>query len=158
LLVEFHVVGEAAARMDDETLAAIDSLMAAQRRAGDDLTRFLICDREFHVTIYRACGNPLLADFVTDLYAYMIGHRRKAMSEPGAIPESYADHQEIVRALVARDRDAVVAGFRSHLTRIYDTTKAMQDQLKRAASHEADRGPAVAIRGARPATGDERGS
>lgn len=139
VLIELHVVGEAARRMDAETLAAIESLMTAQREAGDDVTRFLICDREFHVTIYRACGNPLLADLVTDLYAYMMAHRRKAMSELGATRESYADHQEIVRGLSARDPDAVVAAFRSHLTRIYDTTKAIQDRARRAGSDEADR-------------------
>ncbi len=45
--------------------------------------------------------------------------------EPGAIDASYADHVEIVDALARRDREAVVAAFRHHLTRIYDTTKEL---------------------------------
>ena len=43
--------------------------------------RFLISDREFHVAIYRAAENPLLADFTMDLYAYMLEHRRRAVSD-----------------------------------------------------------------------------
>ncbi|RUM95853.1 FadR family transcriptional regulator [Pseudaminobacter arsenicus] len=125
LLIELKVVGEAAERIDEDALARLDNSLAAQQIANADPVRFLICDREFHVTIYRACGNPLLADFVTDLYTYMMEHRRYSMARPGAIAASYADHEEIVKALKAHDRQAVVAAFREHLERIYVTTKEM---------------------------------
>ena len=103
----------------------VDSLLEAQKLGGDDPMRFLVCDREFHLAIYRACGNALLSDFVTDLYTYMMNHRRIAMSRPGAIDASYQDHAEIVAALKRRDRDAVIAAFRHHLTRIYETTREL---------------------------------
>jgi DNA-binding FadR family transcriptional regulator len=101
-----------------------DSL-EVQRSAIDDPVRFLISDREFHLAIYRASGNPVLADFVSDLYTYMMDYRRKAMSEPGAIGKSHADHKEIVEGLSAHDPDAVVAAFNRHLERIYSTTVAI---------------------------------
>jgi len=123
LHIELKVVGDAAESVDDETLSKLETLLEAQKLGGNDAMRFLICDREFHVAIYRACGNPLLADFVTDLYTYMMDYRRSAMSRPGAIEASYADHSEIVAALRRRDRDAVVAAFHHHLIRIYETTK-----------------------------------
>lgn len=125
LHIELKVVGDATERVDRELLDTLENLLEAQKLAGRDAMRFLICDREFHVAIYRACGNPLLADFVTDLYTYMMEYRRKAMARPGAIAASYADHQEIVDALSARDRQAVVAAFRKHLERIYETTREM---------------------------------
>ncbi|WP_373414077.1 FadR/GntR family transcriptional regulator [Ensifer aridi] len=123
LHIELKVVGDAAENIDGETLSKLESLLETQKLAGNDAMRFLICDREFHVAIYRACGNPLLADFVTDLYTYMMDYRRSAMSRPGAIEASYTDHSEIVAALRRRDRDAVVAAFHYHLIRIYETTK-----------------------------------
>lgn len=123
LHIELKVVGDAAERMDGETLDKLHKLLEAQRLGGNDATRFLICDREFHVAIYRACGNPLLSDFVTDLYTYMIDHRRSIMSRPGAIEASYGDHLRIVEAIAQRDRDAVIEAFRTHLVRIYETTK-----------------------------------
>lgn len=125
LHIELKVVADAAGRVDAELLGKLDSLLEAQTLAGADAMRFLICDREFHVAIYRACGNPLLADFVTDLYTYMMEYRRKAMARPGATAASYADHHEIIKALRARDRDAVVTAFRKHLERIYETTREM---------------------------------
>lgn len=125
LLIELSVVGDAAERVDAGTLAKLDDLLEAHRVGGDDAMRFLICDREFHVAIYRACGNPLLSDFVTDLYTYMMDFRRSAMSRPGAIAASFRDHAEIVEGLRRHDREAVVAAFRKHLLRIYETTKEL---------------------------------
>ncbi len=75
--------------------------------ACNDPVRFLICDREFHLTIYYASPNRLLADFVVDLYTYMLDHRRIAMAQPGAIEKSLEDHRFIVRALKMRNPDAV---------------------------------------------------
>ncbi|WP_018238123.1 FadR/GntR family transcriptional regulator [Ensifer sp. BR816] len=125
LHIELKVVGDAAENIDAEALNKLESLLEVQKLCGDDAMRFLICDREFHVAIYRACGNPLLSDFVTDLYTYMMDYRRSAMSRPGAIEASYKDHREIVEALRRHDREAVVAAFRHHLMRIYQTTKEL---------------------------------
>ncbi|GAJ93602.1 FadR family transcriptional regulator [Agrobacterium sp. SHOUNA12C] len=138
LHIELKVVGDAAERIDEATLAKLQALLEAQRLGGDDAMRFLICDREFHVAIYRACGNPLLAAFVTDLYTYMMHYRRNAMSKPGAIEASYSDHLSIFEALTRHDREAVVAAFEHHLTRIYETTRILlaTDKAVRASEHE----------------------
>ena len=87
-----------------------------------DPVHFLICDREFHLAIYRSSGNPLLADFVIDLYTFMLDHRRVAVSQPGAIEKSYRDHLAHLQALQARDPAAVIAAFGRHIDRIYTTT------------------------------------
>lgn len=122
-LIELQVVGDAAVRMTEETLDALQRSMAAQAVSLHDPVQFLICDREFHVTIYRQCGNPLLADIVTDLYTYMIDHRRRAVSEPDAIAESFADHRSIMQALEMRDAAATMAAFALHEERIYASTQ-----------------------------------
>lgn len=129
LLIEVHVVGQAAERVDDAALAQLEALLEAQQQIKGDVSRFLISDREFHACIYRACGNPLLADMVTDLYTYMIEFRRMAMAEPNAIEASYADHLQIFVSLKAHDRGAVVAAFSDHLGRIYKSTRQMQQQV-----------------------------
>jgi len=138
LHIELKVVGDAAERIDVATLEKLDSLLEAQKLCGSDPMRFLICDREFHLAIYRACGNTLLADFVTDLYTYMMNHRRIAMSRPGAIEASYEDHAGIVAALRRHDRGAVVDAFRHHLMRIYETTRELLGEA--APAHEHTRG------------------
>ncbi|WP_449255315.1 FadR/GntR family transcriptional regulator [Bosea sp. (in: a-proteobacteria)] len=124
LLIERRVVADAARRIDDAALAALDGFLAVQKEAFDDPVGFLICDREFHATIYRASGNALLADFATDLYTYMMEYRRTAVARPGAIATSYADHAAIVAALRDHDPDAAVAAFAVHTDRIYQTTQS----------------------------------
>lgn len=122
LLVERAVVAEAAARIEEATLARLAQSLAIQKQTLDDPVHFLICDREFHLTIYHSSGNPLLADFVTDLYTFMLDHRRTAVARAGAIERSYRDHVAIYEALRARDADAVTQAFGRHIDRIYATT------------------------------------
>ncbi|WP_294640887.1 FadR/GntR family transcriptional regulator [uncultured Aureimonas sp.] len=122
LLNELVVVGDAAGRMDEETLRFLNQSLKMQENALQDPVRFLVLDREFHLAIYRRCANPVLAEFVGDLFGYMMQQRHRAVSEPGAIARSHGDHAEILRALEGRDRDATVRAFGVHIQRIYDTT------------------------------------
>ena len=122
LLVERAVAAEAAVHIDDTTLARLEQSLVIQKQTMRDPVHFLICDREFHLIIYRSCGNPLLADFVTDLYTFMLDHRRTAVSQPGAIEKSYRDHVAIFNALNARDPQAATDAIGRHIDRIYATT------------------------------------
>ena len=127
LLVETAVVAEAAKHLNDDDIRRLEDSIAAQQMACNDPVRFLICDREFHLTIYYASPNRLLADFVVDLYTYMLDHRRIAMAQPGAIEKSLEDHRFIVRALKMRNPDAVAAAFSEHILRIHDTSLAVDE-------------------------------
>jgi DNA-binding FadR family transcriptional regulator len=122
LLIERAVAAEAAVHIDDTTLARLEQSLAIQKQTMRDPVHFLICDREFHLTIYRSCGNPLLADFVTDLYTFMLDHRRTAVSQPDAIEKSYRDHVAIFNTLSARDPQAATDAIGRHIDRIYATT------------------------------------
>jgi DNA-binding FadR family transcriptional regulator len=123
MFVEREIVADAARRIDGATLAILETLLAAQRTAVDDPIRFLISDREFHFVIYHAASNVLLADFASDLYAFMLNYRRKAVARPGAIPISIKEHEAIFAAFKKRDGDAAIAAFGRHTERIYCTTR-----------------------------------
>ena len=125
LLVETAVAADAARHLSEDDIQRLENSIAAQEEALNDPVRFLICDREFHLTIYYASTNRLLADFVVDLYTYMLDYRRIAMAQPGAIEKSLEDHRFIVRALKMRNPDAVAAAFSEHILRIHDTSRAV---------------------------------
>lgn len=91
LLVETSVVADATRHLGTDDTRRLEDSISAQERAFNDPVRFLICDREFHLTIHYASTNRLLADFVVDLYTYMLDHRRIAMAQPGAIEKSLED-------------------------------------------------------------------
>jgi DNA-binding FadR family transcriptional regulator len=123
MLIDPQVVADAARNIDAAGIARLEVLLETQTEALDDPVQFLISDREFHVALYQASGNPLLADISTDLYAYMMEYRREALTDPGAIATSYADHVAIVDAVRARDPEAAAAAFIMHTGRIYATTQ-----------------------------------
>lgn len=122
LLVERAVAADAATRIDETTLKQLRQSLVVQKQTMRDPVHFLICDREFHLAIYRSSGNPLLADFVTDLYTFMLDDRRAAVSLPGAIEKSYRDHVAIYEALEAHDPRAATEAFGRHIEQIYATT------------------------------------
>lgn len=125
LLVERSVTADAARLISEETLALLRRSLVVQSECINDPVRFLICDREFHLAIYQSCGNPLLADMATDLYTYLLEHRRRIVARPGTIETSIADHRAIVEGLAAHDESAVVAAFATHEMRIYETTRGL---------------------------------
>jgi DNA-binding FadR family transcriptional regulator len=125
VLVERAVVAAAATRLRPEDIRRLEDSIEAQTLVRHDPVRFLICDREFHLTIYYACGNRLLADFVVDLYTYMLDQRRVVISRRGMIDKSLEDHRLIVDALRTRDPQAAAAAFSKHILRIRDTSRDM---------------------------------
>jgi DNA-binding FadR family transcriptional regulator len=139
MLVEQQIVGDAAERISDDALDRLRLSLKAQSECLNDPVRFLICDREFHVTIYRECGNPLLADIVTDLYTYMMEHRRRAVAQPGALDGSYSDHQNIITALEKHDRSAAMAAFAVHEERIYTSTQKSLATVGHQPAHDVAR-------------------
>jgi DNA-binding FadR family transcriptional regulator len=125
MFVERQILADAARNIDDDVLTILNALIDAQKTAIKDPVRFLISDREFHLTIYRASSNALLADFASDLYAFMLNYRRQAVAQPGAIALSIKDHDAIFVALKKHDEKAAVAAVGRHTERIYKTTRVV---------------------------------
>jgi DNA-binding FadR family transcriptional regulator len=120
--VEVQVIWLAAQRITSQELARMAALVREQEAMFDDPVRFQISDREFHTTLYRACGNSLLVDVVSDFYDYALEYRRRALQRPGAIARSVAEHHGIVQALATRKPEAAVAAARKHLEQVRKTT------------------------------------
>jgi DNA-binding FadR family transcriptional regulator len=125
LLIEERIARNAAGRIESATLDILHNSIGAQEAASNDPVRFLICDREFHTAIYRACGNAAMADMAADLYSYLLDHRRRAVAQPSSIAISIADHRAILAGLEARDPEATAKAFAIHETRIYATTQEL---------------------------------
>jgi DNA-binding FadR family transcriptional regulator len=126
--VEMQVVALTATRIVPAQLARLQALVDEQGRMFDDPVRFQISDQEFHQILYRACGNGLLADVVSDFYGYALEFRRLALQRKGAIAHSVAEHQGIVDALRTGKPDAAMASMRKHLEQVHRTTRAVMQR------------------------------
>ncbi|WP_299967512.1 FCD domain-containing protein [uncultured Roseobacter sp.] len=131
LLVESRLAGAAAERVTAELLADLDTSLAAQRACEGDPVRFLLCDREFHMLVYRAAGNDALFDMAMSLYNFLLDHRRRIVAQPGSVQVSLSDHLAIRDAIAAGDAAAASDAFIAHSTRIYTTTRLFLDAAVR---------------------------
>lgn len=127
LLIERRIAAQAAARISDDVLDKLRASLTAQETCEGDPVRFLLCDREFHATLYGAARNDALLDIAMSLYNHLLEHRRRIVSQPGSIAESVSDHRAILAALEAKDADAAVRAVETHATRIFVTTRAFLD-------------------------------
>lgn len=120
--VELQVIWLAAQRISDNELTRLSELVKDQQTMYSDPVGFQISDREFHVALYKSCGNSLLVDVVSDFYDYALEYRRSALQRPGAIQHSVEDHRRIVEALRTRNPEVAVGAMRSHLEQVQTTT------------------------------------
>jgi DNA-binding FadR family transcriptional regulator len=125
--VEVQVIWLAAQRITAAQSARLQALVDDQRDMLDDPVRFQISDQEFHSSLYRACGNQLLAEVVSDFYGYALEFRRLALQRPGAIAHSVEEHQGIVDALRSGKPEAAVAAMQRHLDQVHRTTRAVME-------------------------------
>lgn len=123
LLVECRIAAEAARRATPQITAAMHQSLVAQCACDDHPVRFLLADREFHRILYAAAGNDVLADMAMSLHTHLLDHRRRIISQPGAISISIEDHRAILSGIQRRDVETTILAVSNHATRIYETTR-----------------------------------
>jgi DNA-binding FadR family transcriptional regulator len=126
-LVEIPSARLAVERITEADLQRLRRLVEAQHEMTKDPVRFQISDAEFHDVIYRAGGNPMLADFLQDMYSFGMEFRRRVLVGEGAVDKSLEDHIQILAGLERRDVDAAVEAVDRHLARIHSTTLNIMD-------------------------------
>lgn len=123
-LIEAEVVRLATLLISDQTIDRLRTLLKEQEGMIRDPVSFQMSDMEFHMTLYEACGNPLLFAYVAELYTFALDVRRRVLMHKGAIARSVHDHRVILEAIARRDPEGVVAAMSAHLDRVHSTTIA----------------------------------
>ena len=134
LVLECAIVAEAAWKIEVPALEELRNATAGMREAwmSQDLVSVAECDKRFHETIVRSCGNAMMADIYfslkdilqeTQVHPLPITRMKRA-------EESIAEHGRIISALHERDRNAAQCAMRDHILktaaavgiRLYDTS------------------------------------
>lgn len=143
-LMELRRVLESAAarfavrRAGDEALEGIEGQLTAAERAIAAGGRFP-ADEDFHQAVIRLAGNRELERHAGLVYDQLRLARALSALRPGRAREAWSEHARIVRALLVRDEDRVVAALEAHLAAAEATmqawvreTDAVQEGSKRA--------------------------
>lgn len=107
--LEAEAAAIAAAQGDEPAIAAIgvrlEAMEAVHRRYGEAPAE----DWEFHLSIYRATGNPLFLQLISALYETFFSFFTNPLNQPGFASRSFALHRELYEAIAARDPEAARA-------------------------------------------------
>lgn len=88
-----------------------------------DLKRMAEADVEFHDVIYRATENPKLISMLNNLREQMYRYRVEYLKNPHNHKQLLEEHEAIYRGIVEKDKDAVTAMIRRHISNQVDVVK-----------------------------------
>ena len=108
----------AARRISDEQLKRIRGTIHSCEKAlkANDSDGYYRENELFHHLLYEASGNSFLASQAAILHKRLKPFRRMQLRVRGRLPQSMAEHHDIVAALERGDSDATSAALRSHVS------------------------------------------
>lgn len=125
--IERAVIVDATEKADSNFINKLENILDAQNKCLDDPVQYFICDRSFHVTIYRCCSNRLMSDMAVDLYTYMLEKRRNIVDYVRA-KRGYEDHLVILGAIRAGNSEKAAQTLQFHIDRQYRTSQMLLEK------------------------------
>ena len=121
-LLEGHAAGRAASRIDDQALhriaAAIgemDAVLAGNASQAAKIAEFLRLNRVVHETVWQASGSARLVSMLGRLVEQALMAHTAQKFSLARVTQSHHHHQELLRALEARDEAWAEAIMKSHI-------------------------------------------
>ena len=110
----------------EELLSELEALNAKyfSSLATGQLDQVVQANERFHQILYDACGNPYLAEMIEQLWQKTAAIHCYAMGSPYQSGRSHQEHIDIIAALRAGDRDAVVRLCVDHMLPAFEAYKA----------------------------------
>lgn len=107
----------AARRLTPEDAAALNTALAGCRAAmaTEDAEAYYAENYVFHTIVYRASHNDFLADQALSLHRRLAPYRRLQLRVRQRVPQSLAEHEAIVAAIVAGDAMRAADALRNHV-------------------------------------------
>ncbi len=104
---------------EDALVAAFHRLsrLEAVDRSGDKLAAWEKAHRTFHITLFSACGMPLLLRFCNTLHDLSDRYRRLFLAHHSPDRDVPAEHEAIFKAALDRNADLACDILRQHLAR-----------------------------------------
>jgi DNA-binding GntR family transcriptional regulator len=126
LELEALCAGLAAERMtvtERTELRRINAALLTVVRAVDP-QRYHELNESFHSAIYAGCHNPYLERLTTETRTRISPFSRAQFRTLGRLARSHAEHEAVVRAILAGKRDAAASAMKAHIDRVHDAYTA----------------------------------
>jgi GntR family transcriptional repressor for pyruvate dehydrogenase complex len=105
----------AARRATEDSIAALERLLAAMKESREDAAAYTAADVGFHVEVARASLNPLLPTLLAPLATLIVEGVFESYSSADAVRIGIAGHGRVLRAIKAGDPAAARRAMAAHL-------------------------------------------
>jgi DNA-binding GntR family transcriptional regulator len=112
-------------KITDEEIAQLRKNMKNFQRSLEtgDLKKMAQADVEFHDVIYQATDNQKLINMLNNLREQMYRYRVEYLKNPDNHQQLLDEHEAIYQGIVTKDKDAVTAMMRKHISNQVDVVK-----------------------------------
>lgn len=100
-------------KVDFDTVSAINNKIIEAIRRNDPIKVFNL-NEEFHMTMYRCCGNEKIVRELRRIWNEMLIHRYHMFSSPAFLASIVPDHIQIMDALRTRDIPGITEAMHIH--------------------------------------------
>ncbi|MTD14304.1 FCD domain-containing protein [Nakamurella sp. YIM 132087] len=130
LVIEPRIAGLAAARATDTDLAQLERILT-DSHAGLSPDESLALDRDFHVQLATASGNPLLVTLCDLVSGWTADVRRRSHATRAGRRSSVEGHRAILAAVAVHDAGAAEAAMTRHLQDVAQLVEPAADPTAR---------------------------
>jgi DNA-binding GntR family transcriptional regulator len=118
--LEMEVVATCARELPDTAIERLGRNIAYQRTALDagDVQGFHELDTMLHLQLVEALGWGRVVEILDPVRTHLERVRRTLLPEPGRMERTFAEHQEIYRAIAAREPEAASQAMERHLNQV----------------------------------------
>lgn len=124
-MLEAHAASRTATRIDPDTLNALTGINADLKRAINkakpDITAFLEANRRFHDLILESAESPRLSKILPALVEQPVVRRTADQFSKAQLNRSALDHDELIAAFAAQDKNWAWSVMTSHIRRAFHT-------------------------------------
>jgi DNA-binding FadR family transcriptional regulator len=117
-ILECALARKIAADATEEQIEELRIKLTNNKNMLGHLDKFWKTDAEFHSTIARLSGNPVLPVIVDTILNWLIHNRRVTLSEPGRDKDAYNDHKRIFDGISQKDPDLAEEMMKQHLLNV----------------------------------------
>ncbi len=105
LMLEGIAVEKFIENLTDETLGILKEILDFQEFYGGkhDSERVIFKDSEFHESIYKNCGSPIICQTLLPLHKKIVKFRKASIEQTGRTEKSINEHKALYNAIAARD-------------------------------------------------------
>lgn len=125
VVLEGYCARLAALRITEERLQDLKLLLESAESFLEDLRVLIEIDRDFHRSIAKAAQNEYLEGILSNLYDHSLRLWFVSFARAGKVRETLFEHQDILKALRARDPEAAERAARYHVTQFREKVRSV---------------------------------